>query len=616
MAPRTWEDAGMGSGGVGSFSRRRWLGTAVLGCGVSGLASAQQSVASPGCVTAGPSDSFAGTIGRTAADSVPAKLEPKQPGAGAPNIIYILLDDTGFADLHCYGSEAATPHIDALAAQGLLYNNFHSKAICSPTRASLLTGRNHHTVGMKELATEDQGYPHSRGRMTPAAATVAQILQSNGYSTYGVGKWHLVPRAEMKGSGSREHWPIQKGFDRWYGFLSGWTDQYKPDLIEDNRSIETPSKPGYHFSEDIVEQGMKMMGDHVEGSPDKPFFHYIAFGATHAPVQVPRRYMQKYLSTYEKGWDRIREKRYRRQLELGVIPANTKLPPRNPGDPAWEDLSADERTVFARFMAAYAAFMEHTDEQIGRVVEFLKEKGLFENTAICLMSDNGGAPEAGNKGGFVRPYGDPTTVKEMLGRLDEMGSETTQPLYQRAWAMASVAPFKFYKLWPYRGGVQTPLIVSWPAGIRAKGLRQQFVDVIDITPTALALAGVDAPAVFQGVCQIPLQGQSVRATFDDPNSPDPRDTQYFELWGSRSIYHKGWKAIGIHTPNTSFDGDRWELYHVAEDFSESENLAEKHPERLEALKALWWQEAERNGVLPLLEASGGRHRTYDQAVPR
>ncbi len=591
------------------LTRRHWLASA-LACATCSLpASAQE-----GCPAASPSDSFSGTIGRTAADSRPAPLPLAEAKPGSPNIVYILLDDTGFADLHCYGSEVATPHIDALAAQGLLYNNFHSKAICSPTRASLLTGRNSHAVGMRQLADEDRGYPHSRGRIPASAATVAQILQASGYSTYGAGKWHLVPRADMAPGASREHWPLQKGFDRYYGFLSGWTDQYQPDLFEDNRTLPKPNREGYHFSEDIVDHAIQWIDAHVQAAPRRPFFQYLAFGATHSPVQVPKRYIDKYVATYQKGWDAIREQRYQRQRAIGVIPADTKLPPRNPGDPAWDALSAEDQEVFTRFMAAYAGFMDHTDEQIGRLVDLLKQRNLFENTVIFLMSDNGGAPEAGNKGGFLRPYGDPTTVKQMHARLDELGQPGTQPMYQRAWAAASVAPFQFYKLWPYRGGVQTPCIVSWPKGIRRPGLRQQFVDVIDITPTALDLAGVQAPASFHGVCQLPMHGSSIRPTFDNPDSPAPRDTQYFELWGSRSIYHKGWKAIGIHRPDTSFDDDRWELYHVAEDFSESTNLAAQYPERLEELKKLWWAEASRNGALPLLEAIPGRSGTYNQAL--
>lgn len=558
---------------------------------------------------------FRGQIGRTAAESKAAPLDATVLPANSPNVIYIVLDDTGFADLRCYGSEIATPHIDALAAGGLLYNNFHTKAICSPTRASLLTGRNSHAVGMKELAGDDQGYPHSRGRVTPAAATVAQIPQSRGYSTLGLGKWHLVPTREMKASGERAHWPLQKGFDRWYGFLSGWTDQYRPDLVEDNHALPKPAlQPGYHFSEDITNRSIAMLGEHVAADATKPFFLYLAYGATHSPVQVPKRYIDKYAALYEQGWDAIREERYRRQLESGVIPAGTKLPPRNPGDPAWADLPEQDRRVFTRFMAAYAGFLEHTDEQIGRLVEWLKRNNRFENTAIFLLSDNGGAPEAANRGGFQRPYGDTMTVAQMAARLDELGSPTTQPMYQRAWAMASVAPFRFYKLWPHAGGVQTPLIVSWPAGIKMPGLRRQFVDVIDVTPTVLDITGVAAPAAFAGVCQMPLHGKSIRATFANPNAPDPRESQYFELWGSRGIWQKGWKAVGVHKPGSSFESDRWELYHVTEDFSESTDLAKQHPAKLEELQKLWWAEAARYGALPLLEAPAGRSRTYDQAL--
>ena len=576
------------------------------------LAGAPMAYAQPSCPTTTPASGFQGTIGRIATDSKPAPLPVVQPTPGSPNIVYIVLDDTGFSDLASYGSRVATPHMDALAAGGLQYTNFHSKAICSPTRASLLTGRNSHAVGMKELAGNDQGFPHARGRVPATAANVAQILRLHGYSTLAAGKWHLVPRSEIKPSGSRTHWPLQKGFDRFYGFLSGWTDQYRPDLVEDNHAIEPPNRPDYHFSEDIVERSIKMLADHLAADAEKPFFLYLAFGATHAPIQVAKSYIEKYATAFEKGWGQIRADRYRRQIELGVIPANTELPPRNPGDLAWEDLSEQEKTVYARFMAAYAGFLEHTDAQIGRLVAFLKDNDQFDNTAIFLLSDNGGAPEAGLEGNFAHPYSGQMTVEQMYERLDDLGSRDSQPLYQRAWAMVSGAPFKYYKLWPYRGGVQTPFIVSWPAGIGSPGLRTQFIDVIDITPTVLDITGIEAPAQLDGVCQMPIQGKSIRATFNDPNSPNPRNTQYFELWGSRSIFHDGWKAIAIHTPGADFDDDRWELYNVAMDFSESVNLAFQYPERVEAMKKLWWSEAAKHGALPLLEAPGGRRRTYNQ----
>ncbi|MBM3787628.1 MAG: arylsulfatase [Acidobacteria bacterium] len=593
-----------------SLTRRDWIRAAAVAGGARSALGQDTN-----CTVPADSIRFRGVAGRTAAESKPAPLTPATAAAGSPNILYILLDDTGFADLHCYGSEISTPHMDALAASGLLYNNFHAKAICSPSRAALLTGRNGHSVGLKELSGDDQGFPHSRGRVTPAAATVAQLLQAAGYSTMGTGKWHLAPARDVRASGDRAHWPLQKGFDRWYGFLGGWTDQYQPNLVEDNHFLPKPAKPGYHFSVDIIDRSIAMLGEHVAADRAKPFFLHVAFGATHTPVQVPKPYVDKYTKTYENGWDALREARYRRQMELGIVPPRTRLPARNPGDPAWAGLSERERRVFARFMAAYAGFLEHTDEQIGRLVSWLKENKLFDNTVIFLMSDNGGAPEAGNRGNFRRAYGDTSSLEEVDANLDDMGGPKTQPLYQRAWAMASVAPFKFYKLWPYAGGTQTPCIVSWPAGIRKPGIRRQFIDIIDITPTVLEIAKVTPPAAFRGVCQMPIHGRSIRATFDDPEAPDPRDSQYFELWGSRSIRHKGWKAVAIHRPGTSFDLDRWELYNVNEDFSESVDLAARFPAKLEELKKLWWAEAERYGALPLIEAPGGRIRTYDQAAP-
>ena len=535
---------------------------------------------------------------------------------GSPDVVYIVLDDTGFGDLGCYGSAVATPHIDALARGGLQFNNFQSKAVCSPTRASLLTGRNAHSVGMKELPGGDQGYPHTRGRVSPSAANLAQILGKQGYGTYAIGKWHLVPREDMTPSGNRSHWPLQKGFDRFYGFLSGWTDQYHPDLVVDNHQVPAPAGQNYHFSEDIADQAINMLSKGFASDPKKPFFLYLAFGATHAPIQVPSRYIEKYKGKFDSGWDAIRERRYRRQLELGIIPAGSRLPLRNPGDPAWTDLGARQRAVNARFMEAYAGFTEHTDEQIGRVVDFLKSHDRFRNTLIVLASDNGGAPEAGVKGNFARSYGDRTTIDEMYERLAELGGPGTQPLYPRPWGMVSSAPFKYYKLWPFNGGVRTPMIVSWPLGIPEPGLRGQFIDVIDVTPTVLDVLGVEPPEIFEGVCQMPLHGKSFRAVFANSEAPAPRATQFFELWGSRGIYHQGWKAVAFHTPGSDFGSDHWELYHVEQDFTESTDLADRHPARLEQLQELWWSEAETYGALPLLEAVRGRQRTYDQILPK
>ncbi len=603
-----------GRKGLGSPSTRcpdrimKPILTVLFLCTIVPAASAQEA-----CATA-LAPGFEGVIGRTAQDSTPSPLQPARPAPDSPNIVYIVLDDTGFGDLGCYGSSVATPHINSLAEGGLLFNNFQSKAVCSPTRASLLTGRNAQAVGMKELPGGDQGYPHTRGRVPASAANIAQILNRSGYSTFAVGKWHLVPHDDMTPAGDRTHWPLQKGFDRFHGFLSGWTDQYRPDLVVDNHAVPAPERPGYHFSEDIVDQSIAMLEGKLEADPEKPFFLYLAFGATHAPIQVPKRYIEKYQGAFDEGWDAVRERRYHKQVELGIIPSEARLPPRNPHDPAWHDLGETERRVYARFMEAYAGFTEHTDDQIGRLLGFLQDRDRFQNTLIVLVSDNGGAPEAGLKGNFARSYGDRTSVEEMYERLDELGGPGTQPLYPRPWAMASSAPFKYYKLWPFNGGVRTPMIVSWPERIRRTGLREQFIDVIDITPTVLDYLGIKAPEVFNGICQMPMHGKSLRAVFDSPAAPAPRDTQFFELWGSRGIYHKGWKAVAFHTPGTDFESDHWELYHVETDFTETTDLASRYPEKLKALQDLWWDEAARNGALPQLEAIPMRQRTYNQIL--
>jgi len=561
-------------------------------------------------------DNFKGVAGRTVADSTPDRLATVKAQGGTPNIIYIVLDDTGFGDLGCYGSVVSTPHMDSLAESGLQFNNFHSKSVCSPTRASLLTGRNAHYVGMKELPGNDQGYPHTRGQVTAAAANIAQILNRNGFGTYAAGKWHLVPRTELHDAADRTHWPLQKGFDRFHGFLSGWSDQYRPDLVIDNRNVTPPDDPDYHFSEDIVYQSIEMISSNLEHRPDKPFFLYLTFGAVHSPLQVPKRYIEKYKGQFDVGWDVVRERRYRKQLETGLIPAGSKLPARNLGDPAWADLSEVEQKVFARFMEAYAGYVEHTDDQVGRLTKFLKTKKIFKNSLIVLISDNGGAPEAGVEGNFEHPYSGKLTVEQMYERLDDLGSRNSQPQYQRPWAMASSAPFQYYKLWPFNGGVRTPMIVSWPDKIKNHGLREQFLDVIDITPTVLDFLDIFVPKEFDGVSQLPIQGASLRQVFESSEAPAPRDTQFFELWGSRSIYHKGWKAVAFHTHGTSFDDDLWELYNQNTDFTETTNLAAHYPDKLKELQALWWEEAAKNNALPLLEAQGGRTRSYDQILPK
>lgn len=532
-----------------------------------------------------------------------------------PNIIYILLDDTGFSDLGSYGSEIATPHMDRLATEGLRYNHFESRAICSPTRAALLTGRNSQSVGMMDLARGpfEDGPAHSRGYISEKAATIAHILQEHGYRTTATGKWHLTPTEEQEDestgtSDNLRNWPTSKGFQNFYGVLSGWTDQYDPhewgrgrQIIEGNRMAEEENSGGEHFSEEIVNRAINYMDEGFSDTPDQPQFLYLAFGATHAPIQAPQEYIDNYKGVYDKGWDALRLERFNRQKQLGIIPEEAVLTARHPEDPAWDSLNEEEKEVFARFMEVYAGFLEHTDAQVGRLVDYLKESGQYENTIIFLMSDNGAAPEAGVKGNFDTPYGDPMTVSEMHDRLEDLGTENSSALYQRPWARVGGVPFKKYKLWPHGGGVRDPLIVTWPGVIKDSGaIRTQYVETIDITPTVFDIVDIKAPKEFEGVDQLDVHGKSILPTITDSEAPT-RTTQFFVLRGNRAIYHDGWKAIAIHENGTDFEDDQWELYDWENDFSEAVDLSAQYPEKLEEMKKLWWSEAEKYGALPLVE---------------
>jgi arylsulfatase len=540
----------------------------------------------------------------------PAAAQSAVP-AGRPNVVFILLDDVGFSDLGAYGSEIRTPSIDRLARDGLRYDVFETRAVCSPTRAALLTGRNNQSVGMMELPSADRGHPQLHGHIVPEAATIAQILRANGYRTSAVGKWHLTPPAEMPDSArSRANWPSGKGFQDFYGWLLGWTDQYDPsgvgrEMMEGDHPSTAPRPPGYHVSEAIVTRAIEYLKDGRAKDPGQPQFLYLSFGAGHYPLQVPREYVDRYAGVYEKGWDRLREERFERQKALGIVPRDARLSPRGKENPAWESLSADERKVYARFMATYAGFLEHADEQIGRLVAYLKESGQYENTLIFLISDNGATSEGGSTGQFRVRYGPPAEIGQLLSRLDEVGSPSSEPMYQRPWAWLGATPFQKYKSTPYGGGVRDPLIVTWPAVIHDRGaIRSQFVDAIDLTPTVLDVLGIPVPAVVDGVPQMPMHGRSIRATFTDPRAPT-RTVQYFEIYGNRAIRSGGWRAIATHRNGTSFDEDRWELYDLEHDFSESADVSARYPEKLKELQALWHAEAEKYDGLPLLESKRG-----------
>lgn len=517
----------------------------------------------------------------------------------------IVLDDVGFGSLGCYGSEIATQHMDGIAARGLRYNNFNVAPLCSATRAALLTGRNHHSVGMAYLSNVDSGYPGYRGRIADEASTVAEVLGDAGYATLCVGKWHLAPLEQTTAAGPFDQWPLGRGFNRYYGFLDALVDQFYPDLVHDNHRVDPPSTPeeGYHLSEDLVDHAVGFVRDHVSVAPDRPYFLYLAFGAAHTPHQAPSDYLEKYQGRYDTGWDQIRAERYARQRALGVIPENAELAPRNPGVEAWDELTEDQKTLYARMEEAYAAFLDHTDDQIGRLLDYLAEIGRLDNTVVILLSDNGASQEGGPHGGcdiVTYEEGEFCTVEFNMERYHTIGGPESQVNFPWGWAQVENTPLRYYKQNTYAGGVRTPLLISWPKGIEgAGGVRSQFHHAADVVPTLLDLLDITAKDEYRGVRQMPYHGVSMRYSFDGTEVRSERTTQYFEMIGHRAIWHDGWKALTLHKKGGPFDDDPWQLYHVEEDFSECVDLANREREKLSELVELWWREAERYDVLPL-----------------
>ena len=565
-------------------------------------------------------EEFDGVIAPTQAESRPWWPEAPHPGEDAPDVVVILLDDTGFSHLGCFGSDLATPHIDALAAGGLRYSNFHVTPLCSPTRAALLTGRNHHTVGMRAVSNFDSGYPHMRGHISNHATTMAEVLRDEGYATFAVGKWHLCAMESASAAGPYDQWPLQRGFDRFYGFLEGETDQFSPDLVYDNHQVEPPRRPeeGYHLSEDLIDHAISFIHDSVSIRPDRPFFTYLAFGAMHAPHQAPPEYLARWRGRFDDGWDAARDRWFARQQELGLLPEGTELAPRNPGVEAWDSLPENQRLLAARLQEAFAAFLEHTDDQIGRLLAELDRLGRLENTIVVLLSDNGASQEGG-------PFGVMHEMKyfnmivetpdEAVGRIDDIGGPHSHANYPWGWAQAGNTPFKWYKQNTHEGGVHVPMVMHWPNGIAAEQRgtkRNQFVFVSDIVATLYDVLGVQAPDVYRGVPQHPVSGRSFAAALTDPAAPTANTLQYFENGGSRALVHNGWKAVCKHDKGADFETEPWELYHLDVDASECNNLAESMPDKLAELIALWWSEAEVHGVLPLddrgIELFGVRFR--------
>ncbi len=572
----------------------------------------------------GRTGDFGGTIGRTLADSEPHFVEPPHPGEDAPNVVLVLLDDTGFAQFGCYGSDIDTPHVDALAAHGVQFTNFHVTPLCSPTRASLLTGRSQHAVGMRSVSNFQTGFPHQLGHITDRAATVAEVLRSEGYATFCVGKWHLAPMEQCSAAGPFDQWPLARGFDRFYGFLEGETDQFHPELVADNHPIEPPAGPedGYHVSEDLIDQLLKMLSDSKGVRPDRPFFAYVPFGATHAPHQAPPDYLEKYRGRYDDGWDEVRRRWFERQLRLGVVPEGTRLAPRNPGVEAWDSLPENQQRVAARLQEAFAAFLDHTDDQIGRLVDGLRRMGELDNTILVVLADNGASQEGG-------PFGVMHEMKffngilddgdAMIDQIDDIGGPHSHTNYPWGWAQCGNTPFRWYKQNTHEGGVHVPLIVHAPGlvGSDQNGtLRHQFVNVADIVPTIYELVGVSAPDVYRGVQQLPVTGHSFAALLADADVPAVNRLQYFEMAGSRALVAERdgvwWKAVCKHDQGADFDTEPWELYRLSDDWSECHDLASVEPDTLAELIELWWVEAEVHGVLPLddrtIELFGVRHR--------
>ena len=571
---------------------------------------------------------FSGVINIDIKDSKPDWGPYTEPMAaeGAPNVVYVVLDDVGFGALEVYGGPVETPTLKRLAARGLTYTNFHTTALCSPTRSCLMTGRNHTTNGMAGITEITEGYPNANGHIPFECANLAEVLGQQGWNTYHVGKWHLTAEDEMNLASSKRQWPLGRGFERYYGFLGGETNQWYPDLVYDNHPVAPPRTPeeGYHLSIDLTDKAIEFIQDAKALAPDKPFFLYYCPGAGHAPHHVFRDWADHYRGRFDLGYEAIRHTILDRQKELGVIPTTTELSPINPylaetsadGQPwpeidtvrPWESLSAEEKRLFARMAEVYAGFVSHADHELGRLVDYLEETGQLDNSIVVVVSDNGASGEGGPNGSVNENKffnGIPDSMDENLRYLDELGSTRTYNHYPTGWAWAFNTPFKLWKRYGnLRGGTADPLIISWPQGIQARGeLRHQYLHAVDIVPTLYQMLGVELPEVVNGYTQKPLEGVSFAASLADPEAETGKDTQFYSMLGTRALWHRGWKAssLGPAAPSAwgHFSRQRWELFHTDLDPSECHDLAESEPERLRELIDMWWVEAGRYQALPL-----------------
>jgi arylsulfatase A-like enzyme len=542
-------------------------------------------------------------------------------------VVYIVLDDVGFSAMSCYGGPIETPNIDRIAAQGVRYTQWHTTALCSPTRSCLLTGRNHTRNSMACITEASSGFPNASGTIPPQNGMVSEILGERGWNTYLVGKWHLCPTVEMNLASTRRNWPTGRGFERFYGFLGAETNQWYPDLVYDNHPVDQPKSPeeGYHFTEDITDKALEFIKDAKVIAPDKPFFLYYAPGAAHAPHHAPRDWIERYAGKFDMGYEAIRQQTLARQKEMGIVPQDTELPPLNPiGTPQartgpdgkpfpavdytkpWDTLSADEKRLFSRMAEVYAGFLSHADHHIGRLLDYLEETGQRDNTLVVLVSDNGASGEGGPDGSVNENLlfnGVPDDLQRNLAMIDELGGPKAYNHYCTGWAMAFNTPFKMWKRYEFNGGTSDPCILSWPSVLGHGGeIRHQYHHAIDIVPTVLDLLDVTPPEAIKGYVQVPFDGVSMRYSFDDPSAPSARPTQFYSMLGSRAIWHDGWKAVTTH-PTISgwshFNDDVWELYHTDTDRSEQHDLAAEQPDKLREMVNLWFAEAGANGAFPL-----------------
>jgi arylsulfatase len=564
---------------------------------------------------------FKGTIALDIRDSTPdwdAFLPDRAP-EGAPNVLVVLYDDTGCAAWSPYGGRIEMPTMDRLAANGVTYSQWHTTALCSPTRSVFLTGRNHHQNGFASISETSTGFPGYNSHIPRTCATMATVLREAGWSTFWVGKNHNTPVDAWTMGSSKKDWPLGLGYDRFYGFIGGETNQWYPDLAEDNHYIDQPYLPedGYHLSKDLADKALSFIRDSKQSEPDKPWYLWFCPGANHAPHHAPQEYIDKYEGAFDDGYEAYREWVLPRMVERGILPEGTELTPINPMAPGtfsegdsmrpWDELNDEEKQLFSRMAEVYAGYSEYTDAQVGRIVDYLEESGQLENTLILYCADNGASGEGSpngsvNENKFFNAY--PDTMEDNLALADRLGTEDTYNHYPTGWAVGFSTPYRMFKRYSYQGGVCDPLVISWPAGMQARGeVRDQYHHCTDIVPTILDCCGITMPDVVDGYEQVPLPGVSMRYSFDAADAPTAKETQYYEMLGTRGIWHQGWKAVAEHGPvplnRGRFDEDRWQLFHTDVDRAEAHDLAEEHPDKVQELEALWLSEAEKYDVLPL-----------------